>query len=64
VGPDGALWFTERLADKIGRLTTAGLFTEFPLPPFALGARRLTIPIGRFRRRWREALTRAQRREQ
>jgi streptogramin lyase len=48
VGPDGALWFTERLADKIGRLTTAGLFTEFPLPPFALGARRPTIPIGRF----------------
>jgi streptogramin lyase len=38
VGPAGALWLTERLADKVGRLTTAGRFTELPLPPFASGA--------------------------
>jgi virginiamycin B lyase len=32
VGPDGALWFTESGAGKIGRITTAGVITEFPLP--------------------------------
>lgn len=33
VGPDGALWFTEQMANKIGRLDPAtGKFTEFPLP--------------------------------
>jgi virginiamycin B lyase len=32
-GPDGALWFTEELANKIGRMTTTGEFSEFPLPP-------------------------------
>jgi hypothetical protein len=30
VGPDGALWFTERMAKKIGRITTAGEVTELP----------------------------------
>jgi virginiamycin B lyase len=29
-GPDGALWFTETF--KIGRITTTGTITEFPLP--------------------------------
>jgi streptogramin lyase len=31
VGPDGALWFTEYNAAKIGRITTAGQITEYPL---------------------------------
>jgi streptogramin lyase len=31
-GPDGALWFTEYYGNKIGRVTTAGVFTEFPIP--------------------------------
>lgn len=32
-GADGALWFTEGLpVAKIGRITTAGVVTEFPLP--------------------------------
>ena len=31
-GPDGALWFTETFNGKIGRITTAGLITEFPVP--------------------------------
>ena len=31
-GPDGALWFTEADADQIGRITTDGAITEFPLP--------------------------------
>jgi virginiamycin B lyase len=30
-GPDGALWFTEVGANKIGRITTAGAITEFPI---------------------------------
>ena len=31
-GPDGNLWFTESDANKIGRITTAGVVTQFPLP--------------------------------
>jgi len=31
-GPDGALWFTEQSADRIGRITTAGAITEYALP--------------------------------
>jgi len=31
-GPDGALWFTECTPNKIGRITTSGEFTEFPVP--------------------------------
>src|SRR5215472_14295754 len=31
-GPDGALWFTEGGVSKIGRITTSGSFTEFPIP--------------------------------
>ena len=30
-GPDGALWFIEK-PNKIGRITTAGVITEFDLP--------------------------------
>ena len=31
-GPDGNLWFTEEVANKIGRVTTAGVITEFAVP--------------------------------
>jgi streptogramin lyase len=31
-GPDGNLWFTEFAADRIGRMTPAGVLTEFRLP--------------------------------
>ena len=31
-GPDGNLWFTEGCAGRIGRITTAGVVTEFPIP--------------------------------
>jgi streptogramin lyase len=42
-GPDGALWFTETYVNKIGRITTTGELSEFPLPrahryPFAITA--------------------------
>jgi streptogramin lyase len=33
LGPDGALWFAERNAHRIGRITTAGSVTEFPVSP-------------------------------
>ena len=32
LGPDGALWFAETDANKIGRMTTTGRITEFALP--------------------------------
>jgi virginiamycin B lyase len=32
LGPDGALWFTEALASKIGRITVSGSVTEFSIP--------------------------------
>jgi virginiamycin B lyase len=31
-GPDGALWFTEYTGDNIGRITIAGVMTEFSIP--------------------------------
>ena len=31
-GSDGNLWFTESIPAKIGRITTTGTITEFPLP--------------------------------
>src|SRR5438132_5035108 len=31
-GPDGNLWFTEQSANQIGRITTDGIFKEFPVP--------------------------------
>ena len=38
VGSDGALWFTEFLANKIGRLNqSTGSITEYDLPISALG---------------------------
>jgi streptogramin lyase len=39
VGPDNNLWFAETTGEKIGRITTAGVITEFPIPSaqFLLG---------------------------
>lgn len=31
-GPDGAVWFAQRLVGKISRITTSGFITEFTLP--------------------------------
>jgi streptogramin lyase len=31
-GPDGAVWFTETEANKIGRITSTGSITEFDIP--------------------------------
>ena len=35
-GPDGNLWFDEFFVGKIGTMTTAGVVTEYPLPPLML----------------------------
>jgi virginiamycin B lyase len=32
LGPDGAMWFTEYNANKIGRVTNSGVFTEYDIP--------------------------------
>jgi virginiamycin B lyase len=33
IGPDGALWFTEAVANKIGRIMTSGQITaEYRIP--------------------------------
>jgi serine/threonine protein kinase len=32
-GPGGSLWFTECGSNKIGRISTSGSITEFPVPP-------------------------------
>ena len=31
-GPSGALWFTEASGNRIGRITTSGTITEYPIP--------------------------------
>ena len=31
-GPDGALWFVEAVGGRIGRVTTAGVFTMYSVP--------------------------------
>ncbi len=31
-GPDGNLWFTEVLGNKVGRITPSGTITEFSIP--------------------------------
>src|SRR5215218_8043081 len=44
-GPDGALWFTESGGEKIGRVTTSGGVSEFPItsPPDPFGN---IVPVG------------------
>jgi streptogramin lyase len=34
-GPDGNLWFAEETGNNIGRITPAGVITEFPVPTSA-----------------------------
>jgi virginiamycin B lyase len=36
-GPDGALWFTEYQRANVGRITTAGVLTEYPVSNSSLG---------------------------
>lgn len=50
-GPDGALWFTEKLASRIGRMTTDGAYTEYG-SAIAAGARPWHITTGPDRNLW------------
>lgn len=36
-GPDGNLWFTESVGNKLGRITPSGSITEFPVPTAGSG---------------------------
>jgi virginiamycin B lyase len=49
-GPDGAMWFTESLG--IGRMTTAGELTEFPLPNDNGSGMPYQIAVGPDRNLW------------
>src|SRR5947209_20448477 len=40
-GPDGNLWFTESGRDTIGRMSPAGIITEFSLPSLPTAKRDL-----------------------
>ena len=47
-GPDGNVWFTEHNVGKIGRITPAGVITEYPLPNALSGPYDITLgPDGR-----------------
>src|SRR5438876_4943936 len=42
-GPDGALWFTERSSNRIGRITTTGVITEYTIPTANSGPQAITV---------------------
>jgi virginiamycin B lyase len=42
-GPDGALWFTEFDGNKIGRITTDGVITDYTIPTAASGPFWITL---------------------
>ena len=39
LGPDGNMWFTESVGNRIGRITPTGSITEFQIPTLASGPR-------------------------
>ncbi len=41
-GPDGALWFVDDAGNSIGRITTTGAITEFPIPTASSGPGAIT----------------------
>ncbi|MEI7682696.1 MAG: Ig-like domain-containing protein [Candidatus Saccharibacteria bacterium] len=43
-GPDGNLWFTERSKDFIGKITTSGVVTEYPVT--TIGTDKFSITAG------------------
>ena len=46
-GPDGAYWFCELNGNKIGRMTTAGVITEYAIPTASSGLNQITVRTGR-----------------
>ncbi|HTA38541.1 MAG TPA: hypothetical protein VK760_05675, partial [Candidatus Acidoferrales bacterium] len=49
-GPDGAMWFTDCQNQFVGRVTTSGVLTKYPITgssiPFAAPAQIVTGPDG------------------
>lgn len=46
-GPDNALWFTDAASNVIGRISTTGTLTTFPIPTASAGAGGITLgPAG------------------
>jgi uncharacterized protein (TIGR03437 family) len=45
-GPDGALWLAEQDSNSIGRITTAGVITEYPIPTPTPGSGPVWITSG------------------
>lgn len=46
VGPDGALWFVETTTQQIGRISTEGIVTEFPLEEGGIAEAQGFIAVG------------------
>jgi virginiamycin B lyase len=42
-GPDGALWFTEPALNAIGRITTTGTITQYPVPTASSEPSKITV---------------------
>jgi virginiamycin B lyase len=40
--PDGSLWFTERSANQLGRLSPSGVLTEYPVPTASSAPEQIT----------------------
>jgi virginiamycin B lyase len=45
-GTDGAMWFTEYFGERLGRITSSGKITEYPLPVRAGGEETPVQPVG------------------
>src|SRR5204862_4656111 len=50
VGPDGNLWFTEPLHNKVARATTGASFAEYTVPTASSGA--FAIALGPDKNLW------------
>jgi virginiamycin B lyase len=42
-GPDGALWFVQRNSNTVGRMTTAGVVTTYPIPTLDSGPNQIAL---------------------
>ena len=59
VGPDGALWYTEEDVNRIGRMTTAGVYSNFALPGGTIDDNATWLAFGPDGRLWYTAGTAA-----
>lgn len=45
-GNDGALWFVEIIGNKVGRITTSGIITEYEIPTLNSRPHAITAGVG------------------